>query len=148
MAKHYQTEVTYLTCLACSPIQHVLRVIKRSRHPILDVFHTNRPKKFYTSTSMETDISDFHHIIVTVMKGSNQKPLQKYHTCTSHSYRKSDETKFVRDINDALVAVDVTLSDCEKYRSTLSIIIKNVTDHQAPIKTRKIRNHSSPAMNG
>ena len=95
---------------------------------------------------METNIIDFHHIIVTVMKGSNQKPLPKYHT--SHSYRKSDETKFVRDINDALVAVDMTLSDWEKYRSTLSIIIKNVTDHQAPFNTRKIRNHSSPAMNG
>ena len=32
--------------------------------------------------------------------------------------------------------------------STLSNTIKNVIDRHAPIKTRKIRNHSSPAMNG
>ena len=41
-------------------------------------FLTDRPKKFYKSTSVETGISDFHHIIITVMKGSNQKPSQKY----------------------------------------------------------------------
>ena len=100
---------------------------------LLDVFPTNRPMKFYKSTSVETGISDFHHIIINVMKGSNQKPSQKYHT--SLSYKK-------------IATVNITLSDYENNCSTLGNIIKNVIDRHAPIKTRKIRNHSSPAMNG
>ena len=85
-------------------------------------------------------------MIITVMKGSNQKPSQKYHT--SRSYKIIDETKFLYDLYNGLATVDITLSDYEKNCSTLSNTIKNVIDHHAPIKTRKIRNHSAPAMNG
>ena len=130
-----------MSCLLSKPT-----CFRGDQGTLLDVFLTNRPKKFYKSTSVETGISDFHHIIITVMKGSNQKPSQKYHT--SRSYKKFDETKFLYDLNNDLATVILTLSDYENNCSTLGNIIKNVIDRHAPIKTRKIRNHSSPAMNG
>ena len=129
-----------MSCLLSNPT-----CFKGYQGTLLDVFLTNRPKKLYKSTSVETGISDFHHIIITVMKGSNQKPSQKY--LTSRSYKKNDETKFLHDLNNDLATVDITLSDYEKNCSTLSDNINNVIDCHAPIKTRKIRNHSSPAMN-
>ena len=106
---------------------------KGDQGTLLDVFLTNRPKEFYKSTSVETSISDFHRIIITVIKGSNPKPSQKYHTF--HSYRKLDETKFRHDLNNALAGVDITLSDYKKNCSTLSNFIKNVIDCHALIKT-------------
>ena len=128
-----------MSCLLSNPT-----CCKGDQGTLLDVFLTNRPTKFYKSTSVETGFSDFHHIIITVMKSSNHKPSPKY--LTSRSYKIFDETKFLHDLNNDLATVDITLSDYEKNCS--SNIIKNVIDRHAPVKTRKIRNHSSLVMNG
>ena len=109
---------------------------------LLCVFLTNRPKKFYKLKSVETGISNFHHIIISVMKGSNQKPSQKYHTSRSYNFflMKPNFYMILTMIWVELILLSLTM---RKNCSTLSNIIKNVIDRHAPIKTRKIRNHSS-----
>ena len=49
-------------------------LVKNPNHPLsIDLFLTNAPKYFQNSSVREAGLSDFHKMVITVMKMSFQK---------------------------------------------------------------------------
>ena len=56
---------------------HILKTWKISRLLTIDLIVTNRPRSFCNSDSLETGLSDFHKLIVTVLKTFFKKQSSK-----------------------------------------------------------------------
>ena len=56
---------------------HILKTWKISRLLTIDLIVTNRPRSFCNSDSLETGLSDFHELIVTVLKTFFKKQSSK-----------------------------------------------------------------------
>ena len=61
-----------------------------------DLIITNRPKSFQNSVTVETDLSDFHKMTLTVMKVFYKK--QKTNTVTYRNYKNVSNEAFMFDV--------------------------------------------------
>ena len=105
-----------------------------------ELFLTNRPKCFQSTTTMETRISDFHKMVITVLKifYRKQKPKIFYY----RNYKTFDANK--EELNNDLLSIDINNAELVEFTNTvLSILNKH-----APIKRKCIRaNNSAFLMN-
>ena len=71
----------------------------------IDVMLTNRPNRFHASQTIEIGLSD-HKLTVTVLKTffQQQKPISIKH----RDYKKFDQTKFHKQLEDELNAAEIT----------------------------------------
>ena len=102
----------------------------------IDLILTNSPGYFQHSNVFETDISDFHLLIVTQLKMGFQKKLPKIITCRDN--KKIDNAKFRDDVNN--FAFDQF--DVSNFKET----IFNTFDKHAPIKQKYLRANEAPFM--
>ena len=103
----------------------------------------NRPESFQGTTTIETGLSDFHKMSLTIMKVFYKK--QKANVIRYRSYRNFDNEAFIDELQ-------VAFSD--RYDDTENLIFstfKNVIDHSlkkhAPLKKRYVRANQAPFMN-
>ena len=66
----------------------------------VDHFITNSPRLFQNTSVLNIGLSDFHLLIVTVLKVGI--PKQEPKTVTYRSYRNFDENKFRRELRSEL----------------------------------------------
>ena len=106
----------------------------------IDLILTNKPLYFQNTNVLETGISDFHKLTLTIMKSKfyKQKPkifnYRNYKTFNNESFR-----------NDVLYEISKGFHDvsCEEFKSLLLMILNK----HAPMKTKYIRVNNSPFMN-
>ena len=104
---------------------------------IIDVMLTNRPKRFRASQTIETGLSD-HKWTVTVLKMFFQK--QNPISLKYRDYKKFDQTKFRKQLEDELNAAEITN---EKFES----IFITLLEMHAPTKEKIVRANDAPFMN-
>ena len=75
----------------------------------IDVMLTNKPKSFMKSTVIESDISDFHKMTLTVMKSFF--PKQKHNIIRYRDYQNFSNENFR---NDLLFEISNNASKCFK----------------------------------
>ena len=104
----------------------------------IDLFLTNKPHNFQSTTAISNGLSDFHKMIVTVLKCS--LPYVKPKEISYRDYKYFNQETFSNDLSIHLESSDVTdYSNFEKiFMSTL--------DKHAPIKRKLIRGNHAPYM--
>ena len=107
----------------------------------IDLILTNCSRSFQNSCAIETGLSDFHKLVVTVLKTTYKKSKPKI--ITYRNYKSFNNDGF----RNALQQIECNADNCdtnfEKFMSSCSKIL----DQQAPQKKRYVRGNQSPFMN-
>ena len=94
----------------------------------IDLILTNCPRSFQNSCVIETGLSDFHKLVVTVMKTTYKKSQPKIITYRSYKYFNNDSFR------EALLQIECNGNNCDEnfkdFTSSYSIIL----NEQAPQK--------------
>ena len=107
----------------------------------IDLILTNRASSFQNTNVLETGLSDFHKLAVTVMKIFFRK--QKPKIINSRNYKNFRSEIFRKDLQIALNWYNINVLECSDFES---IFIDTLNKH-APLKQRYIRANNSPFMN-
>ncbi len=107
----------------------------------IDLILTNRGRNFQHTTAIETGLSDFHKMIVTVLKASFDK--QKPNVVNYRDYKHFREDIFRQDLQTELADLEVQHLTYTSFQDTF----QRVLDKHAPMKKRYIRANDSPFMN-
>ena len=114
---------------------------KSLRNPTcIDLFLTNCNKSFQHTQAISTGLSDFHKLILTVLKTTfkKAKPKEKIYRC----YKQFDEIKFKNDLIQKLYQESIS---CDNYKEFESKFLEVLNVH-APLKRRIIRANEVPYM--
>ena len=107
----------------------------------IDLFLMNSPNSFQNSSVVETGLSDFHRMIVTVMKTSFKRlPLKVRHY---RDYSNYDNNIFCVSLFDELPKLNIEAIDLNKF---ITVCIDTLNNH-VPSKKKYIRGNHLPFMN-
>ena len=106
----------------------------------IDLILTNRRKNFQSTVTIETGLSDFHVMIVTLLKGGYVKRGPKI--VTYRDYRKFSAVDFK---NQLLYMLSPELSENEDYGAFEAVVMGVLNEH-APVKKKYIRANDGPFM--
>ena len=108
---------------------------KNSDNPSwIDLFLTNRPKCFQSTMKMETRISDFQKMVITVSKIFYKK--QKPKIIHYRNYKTSNTNLFKEELNNELLYNDVNNAELVEFMNTaLSIVDKHATMKRKHMRT-------------
>ena len=115
---------------------------KNSLNPtLIDMVLTNREKSFHNSCCIETGISDFHKMTITILKTffRKLKPTKiKY-----RNYKNFDIESFKAELNQSLQTTDHVNMTYDEFKD---VFMKSL-DEYAPLKEKFIRGNNAPFMN-
>ena len=104
----------------------------------IDLILTNCPKNFQESSTLETGLSDFHKMVLTVFK--SEAPNLTPKVVSYRKYKLFDSDKFKLEVSDKLSMQDLSTMDYKNFKDT---IIDSLNKH-APLKRKYLRaNHSN-----
>ena len=105
----------------------------------VDLILTNRPRSFQDSTVVETGLSDFHKMCVTVMKIHHCK--QRPSVITYRKFKNFSNIEFMKDLEEHLTKFehfDNILSNL--FKETVNIILEK----HAPTKKKYVGTNQAP----
>ena len=114
---------------------------KSSSPRCIDLILTNRGRNFQQTTAVETGLSDFHKMVVTVLKASFEK--QGPNVVNYRDYRNFRDDVFRQDLQTELANLDLQRLTYTSFQDAYLRIL----DKHAPMKKRYIRANNSPFMN-
>ena len=96
----------------------------------IDLYITNSPKSFQNTTTLDTGLSDYHKMVITVLKTSFQKakPKEFYY----RDYRNLNREDFKIELQNKL---NNNVASYELFEK----LFLEVLDKHAPFKSRIIR---------
>ena len=109
----------------------------------IDLIITNRPKSFQNSVTVETGLSDFHKMTLTVMKVFYKK--QKPNIVTYRNYKHFSNEAFMLDVKNSIIQMTSENTDLEFDR--LKTALDEAIQRHAPIKKRYVRANQAPFIN-
>ena len=104
----------------------------------IDLFITNSYQNFQNTTTVATGLSDFHKMVITVLK--NTFPKAKPKVVQYRDYKKFDVHNFRKDLKSGLQSKLV-----ENY-STFEEIFLEILGNHAPLKKKILRANDKPHM--
>ena len=106
--------------------------------PCIDLFLTNCSRSFQVSHVIETRLSDFHKMNITVLKMFFSK--QNHETAFFRNYKKFDNSAFREALNRELLKYDLNNIEYDTFQE----IIVSFLNVYAPLKKKYLRaNHAS-----
>ena len=109
----------------------------------IDLLLTNFLKYFQNSSVIETGLSDFHKMVVTVMKTNFRKLEPKIINYPNYRYFSKD--RFKGKVTSELSKV--VLENSDKGFNKFLVVCKEALNIYAPLKKEYIRRDNSPFMN-
>ena len=106
----------------------------------IDLILTNRKTSLQNATTVETGLSDFHTMILTILKGGFVKRIPKI--VEYRDYSKFSYTEFRNTLSRNLAAQSTELMT---YSSFESVVMQVLNEH-APLKKKYIRAKDGPFM--
>ena len=92
----------------------------------IDLFLTNRPRNFQCTATIETGISDFHKLVVTVLKTFYKKQRPKI--IHDRNYKNFENNNFRQDLEIELLNLDIKNIPLSKFNGTvLSVFDRHAT---------------------
>ena len=109
----------------------------------IDLIITNRPKSFQNSVVIETGLSDFHKMSLTVMKVFYKK--QKPNIIEYRDYRNFDNDFFMADLRDQIskIGYQNVVLNFDLFKKTADRMLHK----HIPLKKRYVRANEAPFMN-
>ena len=140
----FNAEVSETSFSSFCEIYEAKRIINQStccKNPTnpscIDLFLTNSPYSFQKSTAVETDLSDFYYLIVTVIK--SYSPKRTPNIVTYRKYTNFDKGKFIDEISFNLRKQNLQKLALEAFISIFNTVFKK----HAPLKKKYLTaNHS------
>ena len=109
----------------------------------IDLLLTNKPLSFQTTTMIETGLSDFHKMVVAVMK--IHFPKMKPRVIRYQKDKTFNNDAFVNTLRHELTKQKKLLD--KKGLDAFSEICSDVLDKHAPQRKRYLRSNHKPFMN-
>ena len=106
----------------------------------IDLILTNRPTYFQNSTTFETGISDFHKMIITVMKTRFKKHPPKI--VLYRDYRNYTKSSFHQELSRAISMQNLYDVSNDKFVE----ITMEILDKHVPLKQKYVRANQGPFM--
>ena len=107
----------------------------------IDLMLTNKPKSFMKSTVIESDISDFHKMTLTVMKSFF--PKQKHNIIRYRDYRNFSNESFRNDL-----LFEISNNASKNYlKENFQLFAEKIFNKHVPIKKKYFRANQAPFMN-
>ena len=106
----------------------------------IDLILTNKPKSYFNTLVLETGLSDFHKMTVTVMRAnlSKMKPISVIYRCYKHYINENFRDDLAKNLNSA----DANLT-YEKFEKNYLKVLEG----HAPCKIKMIRANEAPFVN-
>ena len=115
---------------------------KNPRNPSkIDLILTNKPRSFQQSTTIETGLSDYHKLTITVMRSF--LPKQTPTIRSYRDYKNFDQHLFRNELLKELYNMHRGKVNYETFEK----IIVRLLNIYAPVRERYIRANNSPFMN-
>ena len=105
----------------------------------IDVILTNRVRSFQKTSVFETGLSNYHGLVVTVLK--SHIPRLKPKVIKYRNYKNFDPVKFIADVRRTNFDA---LEDPEDCYNNLTNNFRNLVDKHALLKTKFARGNSAP----
>ena len=141
----YNSEITKTNMSSFCEIYYLTDIIKQhtffknpSKPSCIDLFLTDNANCFQKSSVFETGLSDFHKLIVTVMKSHIPKKQAKI--INYRNYKGFNETKFRSELTNIL---DLNIHESRNIEFFKNSFLKVLNKH-GPIKTKYLRASHSP----
>ena len=129
-------------------LKHLIKVPTCYKNPenpsIIDLMLTNSSYSYRNSCTIETGLSDFHKITVTVLKTFFQKKGPK--VINYRDYKNYSNDIFRQLINDDFNVLHQTSNEHQPLQIYLNVCIRAL-DVCTPRKTKYVRANNSPFMN-
>ena len=106
----------------------------------IDMFITNKTSGFQNTTTIEGGLSDFHLMILTVLKSGFVKKGPRI--VTYQDYSKFDPIKFRNDLKRNLAKSNAECSVFENFNS----VAEEVLNNYVPLKQKYLRANDAPFM--
>ena len=106
----------------------------------IDLVLTNRNRSVQKTTTVETGLSDFHKMVVTVLKTTF--PKQGPIVINYRNYKKYGENVFKSDLRQELQKIDPSNLDYSSFETAFD----RVLDKHAPVKKKYFRANDKPFM--
>ena len=106
----------------------------------IDLVLTNRNRSVQQTTTVETGLSDFHKMVVTVLKTTF--PKQGSTVINYRNYKNFTETVFRNDLREELRRIEPSDLNYSSFETTFD---KALGKH-APIKKKYVRANDKPFM--
>jgi exonuclease III len=113
----------------------------RSNPTCIDLILTNRPRSFEQSCVIETGLSDFHRLTLTVLKTFFQKSEPR--KIIYRNYRNFNNDLFKSELVKELSRINIQPGQFDLFKSTTLSLL----DNYAPLRTKYVRYNQSPFMN-
>ena len=107
----------------------------------IDLIITNRPRSFCHSTAIETGLSDFHKLTITVLRSNFAKLKPKI--IHFRAFRKFCNFAFREDLLKELFTNDISPAQLNSFKDT----VLRVIGRHAPRKKKYVRNNQANFMN-
>ena len=107
----------------------------------IDLLFINRTGNYKQSIMVETGISDYHKLVVTVMKSFFKKAAP--HIIKYRDYKTFDERLFRNELSENLADISDTELNYDVFEN---IFLKHINKY-APMKEKRVRANNSPFMN-
>ena len=114
-----------------------------SKPSCIDLIITSSPKSFQNSVTVETGLSDFHKMTLTVMKVFYKK--QKTNIVTYRNYKHFSIEEFMFDVKNSIIQMTSERNNL-KFDRFKTALDKAIQRH-APIKKRYVRANQAPIIN-
>ena len=99
----------------------------------IDLILTNCLKNFQESSTLETGLSDFHKMVLTVFK--SEVPNLTPRVVSYRKYKHFDSDKFKLEVSDKLSMQDPSTMDYKNFKDT----INDSLNKHAPLKRKYLR---------
>ena len=106
----------------------------------IDLILTNRMSSFQNSSTIETGLSDFHHLVFTVMKTTFRKKPPK--VIRYRNYKNYVPENYLFDVYQAQAGIDLSVLPHDDFDNLLIRIL----ERHAPLKTKYVRGNDQPFM--
>ena len=107
----------------------------------IDLILTNCPRSFQNSCTIEAGLSDFHKLVVTVMKTTYKKSQPKIINYRSYKYFNSESFR------EQLIQIEANGNNCDESFKNFTSSCNVILNKQAPQKKKYVRGNQSPFMN-
>ena len=113
----------------------------REKPSCVDLIFTNCPRSFQNSCAIETGLSDFHKLVVTVMKTTYKKSQPKKISYRSYKYFNNES------FTEELIQIEANGNNCYESFKNFTSSCNVILNKHAPQKKKYVRGNQLPFMN-
>eukprot|EP00794_Sanderia_malayensis_P003941 gene3941-4486_t len=137
----YQKLASFCDVFGLSNLVTAKTCFTKNSSSSIDVILTNREKSFQKTSIFETGLSDYHGLVLTILK--SHIPRLKPKIIKYRNYKKFDPAKFLADVRRTNF---VALEDPDKCYDNLTNSFRNLVDKHAPLKTKTEATQQDPTL--